>query len=247
MDKTGMRLKSEAGRIVVFYDIRRLDAIQSYMDDTLTPLCFYFIGQTSDSGFFNYTENLGVPSKTALFLNTQSGNPDVCCLTQAPLVSIKDHRSAADPLLVDAMKGGISREHPLFIIGLFPDPDAGILFSKEGQVLGQTFHATFPARKTHWKYLILGKSDPVHVVDRDGNIHFEKTESPDLPIRTPVQAFISDQAIPLTQTSRTNFALKDEISGTLIIKHLPLASPDNLFKSKGPGTAGYISEIFINI
>ncbi|MCG8552682.1 MAG: hypothetical protein MI799_19935, partial [Desulfobacterales bacterium] len=146
-----------------------------------------------------------------------------------------------------AMAGSIRREPPMCTIGLFPDPDAGILFSKQGQGLGQAFYAAFPTRKTRWKYLILGKPDPVQVVDRDGKIRFEKTEPPDLPVSSPAQAFISDQPIPLTQNGRTNFALKDEMSGALMIKRLPPASPNTLFKSKSPGTAGYISEIFINI
>lgn len=247
MDNTGMILKPEAGRIVVLYEKNRLDAMKMYMDDPFDPLCFYFTGRTSDPVFSNYTEDAGDPPETALFLSTRSGNPDPCCLTRNSRVSIKDHRASADPELAAAMTGSISRGRPLFIIGLFPDPEAGVLFSKEGQVLGQTFHATFSTRKTRWKYLILGKSDPLQVVDRDDKIRFEKTEPPDLPISSPAQAFISDRPIPLKETSRTNFALKDEMSGSLLMKRLPPASPDILFKSKGPGTAGYISEIFINI
>lgn len=242
-----MILRSEAGRIVVLYEKSRLDAMKMYMDDLFDPFCFYFTGRTSDPVFLNYTEDAGDPPETALFLSTRSGNPDPCCLTRKPRVSIEDHQVPADPGLAAAMTGSINRGRPLFVIGLFPDPDAGILFSKEGQVLGQTFHATFSTRKTRWKYLISGKPDPVQVVDRDGKIRFEKTEPPDLPISSPAQAFISDQPIPLKEIFRTNFALKDEMSGTLLMKRLPPASPDILFKSKGPGTAGYISEIFINI
>lgn len=247
MDKTGMLLRSEAGKIVVFYEKSRLDAMKMYMDDLFDPFCFYFTGRTSDPVFSNYTEDAGDSPETALFLSTRSGNSDPCCLTRKPRVSIGDHQASADPVVADAMTGRISRGRPLFIIGLFPDPDAGVLFSKDGQVLGQTFHATFSTRETRWKYLILGKSDPVQVIDRDGRIRFEKTEPPDLPISTPAQAFISDQPIPLKETFRTNFALKDEMSGALLMKRLPPASPDILFKSKGCGTAGYISEIFINI
>ncbi len=245
--KTGMILKPEAGRIVVLYEKSRLDAMKMYMGDPFDPLCFYFTGQTSDPVFFNYTENAEGPPETALFLSTRSGNPDPCCLTQKPRVSMGDHQASADPALAAAMTGSIKQKRPLFVIGLFPEPDDGIFFSKEGQVLGQTFHATFSTRKTRWKYLISGKPDPVQVVDRDGKIQFEKTEPPDLPISSPVQAFISDQSIPLTQSCPTNFALKDEMSGALILKRLPPASPDILFKSKGPGAAGYISEIFVNI
>jgi hypothetical protein len=247
MDNTGMLFKPEGGRIVVFYDTTRLDTMKMYMDDPFDPFCFYFTGQISDHVFFNYTENIEGPPETALFMNTRSGNPEPCCLTRTSHVSIKDHTAASDPVLATAMTGSIKRLSPLCIIGLFPDPDAGILFSKQGQVLGQTFYATFPTRKTRWKYLILGKPDPVQVVDRDQKIRFEKTEPPDLPVNSPAQAFISDQPIPLSQNCRTNFALKDEMSGALIIKRLPPASPNTLFKSKNPGTAGYISEIFINI
>lgn|GEM_PF-5027865 len=247
LDKTGMLFKPEGGRIVVFYDKTRLDTMKMYMDDPFDPFCFYFTGQISDSVFFNYTENIEGPPETVLFLSTRSGNPDACCLTRTSHVSLEDHTAASDPVVAAAMAGSIKRRSPLCVIGLFPDPNAGILFSKPGQALGQTFYATFAARKTRWKYLVLGKSDTVQVVDRDGKIRFEKTEPPDLPVNSAVQAFISDQPIPLTQNGQTNFALKDEMSGALIIKRLPPASPNTLFKSKSPGTAGYISEIFINI
>jgi len=103
VDNTGMILKPEAGRIVVLYEKNRLDAMKMYMDDPFDPLCFYFTGRTSDPVFSNYTEDAGDPPETALFLSTRSGNPDPCCLTRKPRVSIKEHRASTDPVLASAM------------------------------------------------------------------------------------------------------------------------------------------------
>lgn len=246
MEKTGMIMKQDHHRIRMVYEPELLDALFMHLDDPVDPPVFCFFGFSLDPTFFNYTEAVDRGSETVLFFSTRSENKDPYCLSKSEQVSKEDLVSAATPQIFSAMADNSFPVRPHFI--LVVSPDRGVIFDDRQQALRPRFHVRFPARKTVWQYIVSGKKrGSLTILDREGKTIFKKSDPAALEMNRAEQSFISDRALPFCKIAPHHFSLRDEISGKILIKRLPAASPDILCRADKTEPNTYMSQIFINI
>lgn len=112
------------------------------------------------------------------------------------------------------------------------------------------WYLRFQARKTYWKYYILGelaRRDLV-IVDRDGEVDFEHRGEEVLLDGRRASVFRSTLPIPLRQSSGCCFQLRElkGDSGRTLIRRLPVAPARRIDRETIDGNEAAVSELFIN-
>ncbi len=249
MQKTGLLMKKQESGFSVFYENDRLEAMKMYLDDPIDPFRFIFSGRSEDPLFFNYTQP-GREQDDIMFFSSPpaggSNRPPVAADMQNLQQTDSDPAPPGAAGILSEMPAG---RPPHFIIAIHPDTNKNLLFSEQGLPLGSRFQLTFSARSTFWKYIVLGKkaSAPLTIIDKNGVVTFTKTNVPMSLSNRSACAFISDRALCFCDIPTCRFELKDTSSHASLVKKLPAASPDIIFKTDLSDSSAWLSEIFINI
>ncbi len=251
---TGLIVRDTGNGLDFFYDESKRESIEMYLDDPVDPLRFFFTVRSRDPRFFNYT----TPdiSRDDQILYFQAGKPDKADkssfrLTRGGSASKRDFEKTDDPGMKDMLTFRDLHVKPHFIISIAPDPKNNLIFNEHGEVVENHFHIRFRARKTYWKYIVIDNHETgnVYLSDIKKKISFVQTNSPSLPGKKEVLSYISREPIPLCETPSQCFQLKTRKSGRgkTLIKKIPVASADAIFKGSTDDRSCYLSEIFINL
>jgi hypothetical protein len=248
MAGAGLILKKEDSGISMFFNQARTDALKLYASDPLEPFCFNFKVYSRDPFFENFTE-LPFSKKTSiLFFESKKAslqaNGDYR-LTRDEQVFQSDLKEIDSKVIMPMLTRSEKMIRPLCIISIDPNAPKGSLFDSK------SYYLEFCARKTFWKYYLLGKytKENLSILDLDNQIIFIQKENELLPDNNGALVFESDKSIPLTQRPSRHFQLKkiDSKNSRVLVKRLPVASSDQINRRiNKDNNKEYVSEIFIN-
>jgi hypothetical protein len=249
MEKTGMLLKQEENRINVFFEQEKLENIKMYVDDAFDPLSFIFKVYSKDLSFLNHTEPEILTEKKILFFSNKKAESVSANITTEGVVSESDYADMASPPINTILPKHDRNVRPHFILAISPDKSRNQIFNKQGDPVRNRYDIKFLSRKTYWKYIVTGKNTDENLVitDKADKVKFSGIESPDLSLKTKTHTFISDRPMALKEIPACCFELKVDDSQACIIRKLPSAFPDIIFKMQDPNRSEYFSEIFLNI
>ncbi|HEY9103051.1 hypothetical protein [Chitinimonas sp.] len=118
------------------------------------------------------------------------------------------------------------------------------------QVPERTYRVSLPARRTVWKYLLLGDwpAPAIRLVDLQGEVQFGEPEQELLPDGAAAWAIRSLSAIRLQEQGRQRFQLRtgSELAERVLVQRLPVAAPSGLRYESVRDVPTAVSEIFIN-
>jgi hypothetical protein len=123
-------------------------------------------------------------------------------------------------------------------------------FNKQLKVIPRDYYLKFKARKTFWKYYMLGLMAQKHsyIADLNDAIRFEFSGEESLSGNRTALTFRSKTPIPMRDTFSYRFQLKE--SGPrgekVLIRRLPMASASQINREMIEGEEAVVSEIYIN-
>jgi len=249
--RSELLVKNTPRRLNVFLDEDRLEAMHMETTRPGDPAYLTFKVFTADQGFKNYTEPGVLRDDFTLFFENGERAP-------AP-------ENAAVPLHADEFVGeGDFRSHKKIseLPGLWSNhdliqrPDFIIRIKLDGQDFangapraGRTYAIRFQAKRTIWKYYVLGKfKNEPGITDVRNQTEFEFTGKASLPGERTALTYRSKTPIPLREQHDVRFQLRDRnvSGGKVLIRRLPVASAKQFGKELIDGRETIVSEIYIN-
>ena len=116
--------------------------------------------------------------------------------------------------------------------------------------LGTAYRLQFTARKTVWKYLLLGdwQEHQLRLVDLQSRIQFSAPAIEPLADGRSATVIRSTNPIQLQERPSVRFQLRDAASTPekVLIPRLPAAEPHRLLREEIDGVATTVSELFVN-
>ena len=249
MENAGLLTRKKTNGISVFYDEDRHDALYQYATNPAEPLVFAFKALTDDSLFWNYTQPPVYKLGSLLYFdntNTSSGADGRLRLHAGDFVGGADFEHQ--------QSGGVNvvtRLHPDLMTPVF---GVNINVSEkdfdQSPLEPKSYHISFQARQTYWKYYLLGDmaNEDFYVTDQDDNVEFEVEGESWLGNNRTALAIRSKTLLMMQERSQYRFQLRDKNSGggRVLIRRLPVASAASVSQEIIEGEMAFVSEIFIN-
>ncbi|MBI1395191.1 MAG: hypothetical protein GC151_04355 [Betaproteobacteria bacterium] len=219
--------------------------------DADDDLVFTVVMQVADPAFANYTDLDGA-SSGAWYLFDRARAPNgtddsVARLHEEPWVSASERMAPDTGQLLASLTGRVWAVPPLGVVrvsaGGNPAPAADS---------GERYGITFRARRTLWKYYVLGapaSGVPPAISDPDGVIEFESTGAESLAGNREAITLRSTAPIALQERPAHRFQLrvKTTTGERVLVRRLAVASPNHLGKDTIDGHEVTVSEIYINL
>lgn len=238
----GLMVKHIDNGIAVFCADDRLQALRLHAQDGAETLSFAFVARVGDKNFSNYTHPL-IPreGKVLCFSNAGRGND---LLTKCDEASEEDCRDVAA-----LVEDGVLNERERWVL-----PDFVVLLEVKvdpgGAGQARDFCIRFGARKSFWKYYLLGKvgRDSARIVDLDSKVEFESRGEVVLPGNRRSQLFISTSRVSLAEKSQHRFQLResDRQGDRILVRRLPVASESRLGLEVIDGKREIVFENYVN-
>jgi len=209
-------------------------------------LRFSFKVRAKDRSYANYTDysvggGRGIPCFDNLEKDVRTGGE--IRLSRETLVSAADFREI-DVLLAEGMIS--AREKlvpPDFIVTVYVDLDGDHGFDFMQYRIG------FGARRSYWKYFMLGDMNRVEVfiVDQEKKIEFLSCGEVMLAGNRPARVFRSNKPMFLLEKPECRFQLRERSASgeKVLIKRLPLASKSRLGSEVIDGRKEVVMENFV--
>jgi len=247
---TDLIVKKNLNGITVLWDEEKAEAIRLYGDDPDDPFELCFKVYSKDMFFLNHTSLPYIEDGSILFFDSRKSvkRDSVISLHSDEFVSEKDvHKINSKPLKI-ILTEKEKRIKPAFIVRISPSIDN----LKDSSRNTEKYLIRFKARSTYWRYYLTGNIEvpDKFIEDFERKVKFTKPEDIVLENGKRGLFFQTKSQIFLKEFSEKNFQLKTGKQGNCktIIKRLPAASPDSVFKENdNKGEKRYISEIFINL
>ncbi len=258
LTQAGLLTRKTANGISVFYDEQRVDALQLCATDAVEPLSLGFKVVSKDPFSSNYTEPGQRKDDTILYFDTRGAKPDKATgklrLHKGEYVGEResDFKELGSPALEDFLSKRDRLVRPLCLVNIYPFVQNQGSVSEQLNASPKDYYLKFKARKTFWKYYLLGTMSKPNAGLEDLNkqnnkMAFEKA-SETLPDGQTAITFRSKQTISLQEQSECHFQLREkgERNGRVLIKRLPVASAAHITREQLNGETVLISEIYIN-
>lgn len=241
----GIVVKPTANGLGVFYD--GTQALRRYAQDAVDGLRLSFKVRAKDRAFANYTasysdaENASIPYfEGPRASDAQSAKG----LSKEDFVSDKDLQRLDVLLAEGILDEKEMRVPPDFAFSVFVEQ------AKDGGFAVCEYEINFDARRSYWKYHLMGnmnRSNPF-IVDLDNQVEFEYCGEVLLSESKPAKVFRSKALIPFLEKSNYRFQLREPGPGTgkVLIKRLPVASGSRLGLEMIEGRSVVVSESFVN-
>ncbi len=253
LEKIGLLTRSTANGINVFYDEERAEALNLYADDKEEPLSFRYKVFSKDPLFINYTSPC-IRREDAILCFESDGAKESKDgrrkLHEEKYVSDLDFEKLDSLNLTDLIGKREKLIRPAFTVNIGFEGKENILFDKDSNARLKTFYIKFEAKKTYWKYYLLGgmKERTPYIADVENKNEFEYTGDERLPGNRCASIFRSKTAISLQERPACSFQLREgsKGGGKVLIKRLPVASADRFGREIVDGEEIIVSEIYIN-
>lgn len=256
LDNAGLLYRQTADGIQIVYDQSRLEALQLSAQDAAEPLCFDFRVYSSDPEFRSYSEPFSARSDEILYFdNRKAKGSGRITLSTSESVSEQDFRPASSSELEGLIGAKDHLQPPVFVLRIFAESAQGSLLQQWLEPEPTVYSIRFNSRQRYWKYYLLGRmvskngsSDGFYVEDPDNEVEFESTGEETLDGRKRAYTFRSKQRIPITESYRYRFQLKQkgQNGGTVVIPSLPFASVKQVGMDTVAEQPAMVSEIYIN-
>lgn len=239
-------VKASAGVLTLLFDVSRAEVLQSETEHPARPLLLTFKVFTRDQAFKCITDPAVHRDDAILFFQNDIGDT-AAGMTLHPnaFAAETDFRRLEEiEVLIGALSSRDLAARPDFIIRLR-------VMSEDFRSRGfRSYRVRFDARRTIWKYYLLGhsKKDIPRITDPSGETEFEFIGKVALPGARTALAYRSLTPIPLRDRNELRFQLRDQAdaSGKVFIRRLPVAAVDRFGKEVINGKETIVSEIFVN-
>jgi hypothetical protein len=244
----GILLRQEAGALAW---VAQQDAADVLLAERGGGAEFEF-GVYADSHFSRYTA-LDSPSPDAcLYFHSRAAHPEAPGHWRLHAAELADGCAWQRPMPPSKSAGlnafGRGGARPVCFMVLAADDVAAALDAGEAP----RFLLRFGARKSRWKYFLLGglQAAQASVVDLDGRLRFSARGPAALPGGASAMVFVSEQEIDMRQHHLERLQLREqgEWGERILIKRLPNASVAAVGRESAAGSAApvLVSEIYIS-
>ena len=249
----GLLIRKTNDGINVSYDRDHIATLQMFASDPDQPLRLCFKVFSNDSLFTNYTQLHGGQSNSILYLDNQKVVADAqgkLNLQAGEYISRRDLISLDSPLLESILENKDRHIKPVLVLTI-------TVSEKELQQINEIwdksllqYQLRFKARETFWIYYLFGNlaNETASIVDLNNETEFEYAGKATLSENRTAETFRSKQAIPLQHRTNYRFQLREKTAegGKILIKRLPVASANQLYRENIAGEGAVVSEIYIN-
>ncbi len=252
VEKVGLLCRQTPNGIRVHYESQRLEALQRNASNPQTTLQLGFKLTTADHLFARYTEPICPDDSMFYFdqLYAQVESSETYRLHRKAQVSEREVEPLGSPQVDELLDGADRVAPPLGVIKIWLAPSAGGLFDAQLNVTPATYYVRFAARKTYWKYYLLGNlaRDGLYMEDAKCETEFDLLGKVSLPGNQVARAFQSTSMLPLQDRYHNRFQIIDpDASGDrILMARLPGAKVRQTHQERLNGTEVAVSEIYIN-
>ena len=253
MRNAGLLLRRLNNGIAVFYDDAS-EALPLYAGDPQSPLQLAFKVFAKDPSFGVYTA-MGTPPDDGqlLYFENTGGKGEAggrIPLHEHQFVGDADYAGLSSPRLAPLLGERDRISRPAFVVRITIDPPARQGADECLKFVPKHYYLRFQARRTVWKYYLLGNMarENSYIADLNSEADFVFAGEALLPGNRRALAFRSRAAIPLRQNGRYRFQLKTGApgGGKVLIKRLAVASSSQISQEEIEGQVVDVSEIYIN-
>ena len=238
----GVSSQQTPNGIRVFYESRRLDALQRDADNPETALQLGFKLETPDHLFARYTEPM-CPDGSLFYFDqrcAQVESSERSRLHRCAQVSGHEVEPLESPRVDELLEQTEQAAPPLGVIRIALSPSDG----------PRTYAIRFAARKTFWTYYLLGRfaTDGLYMEDAKGETEFDSLGEVTLPGNRVARAFRTTSMLPLQDRYHNRFQIIDpdaEVDRVLMAR-MPGAEVRQTYPERRNGRDVAVSEIFIN-
>lgn len=254
--RAGLLVRRRAGGAAVLRG--EGDALERWAADLGPELRLDFRLESRDPRLRDYTEPGPPPAGRMVALDdrdadTPDGDGPILLGRRGP-VSEEDWVEMDSERLFGALRPQDRRLPPLALVTLhLADADGRLRVPTVGPA-GPEYRVRFEARRTYWRYLLLGPlaADGARVTDSDRETEFEFGGETLLPGDRRALAFRSTTPIALRERSERRFQLREEGgsasgNGRVLVNRLPVAGPDGLRREIVDGSPAFVSDIFVYV
>jgi hypothetical protein len=243
----GMIIRESPSALAAFRTEESLRVLRLETDPPDGMVRLNFSVRARDRRFGTYTAL--PPARDGALLHfeaaARAGDHDgTITLSKGPLVSEADLCATAAPTGRGIFGNHAHRLPPDFTFTLALDP------ATPAAAPPAEFELRFGARRSFWKYHLLGNLNrrEAFIVDLDNQVEFEPCGDTLLPGDRPARVFRSRQRIPLQERSDYRFQLRETAPGgpRVLVKRLPVASDARLGLDLIDGRNEVVLETFVN-
>jgi hypothetical protein len=254
INKTGLLIKHTTNGIAIFYETSRIETLRQFFSDVDEPFSLAFKVFSRAPDFSYYTQPVTFKEDASLYFDNQGTTPDdesgVVRLHPDEYVTDQNFVELGSQLLVDIINKKDILIRPVFVVNIGNSPSISTVLSSGQNSSSCNFCIKFQARETFWKYYLLGemKKKNAFISDRNNGFEFEYVGEELLPDNRAGIVFISKQLIPVREMSDCYFQLKEKGVGgdRILIKRLPVATPNQFSRKIIDGQEAAVSDIYIN-
>jgi hypothetical protein len=228
--------------IRVFYESRRLEALQRDAGNPESALPLGFKLDTPDHLFARYTEPI-CPGGSLFYFDqrcAQVESSERSRLHCGAQVSEHEVEPLQSPRVDELLEQTEQATPPLGVIRISLSPPDGL----------RTYSIRFAARKTFWTYYLLGSfaRDGLYMQDAKGETEFDSRGEVTLPGNRVARAFRTTWMLPLQDRYHNRFQIidPDAEGDRVLMARMPGAAVRQTYLERRNGTDVAGSEIFIN-
>jgi len=238
----GVSSRQTPDGIRVFYESRRLEALQRYADRSEAALHLGFKLHTADHLFERYTEPR-CPDGSLFYFDqrcAQEESPETSRLHRDAQVSEHAIETLESPPVNELLEPTERMPPPLGLIHMSLAP----------LERPRTYSIRFAARKTLWTYYLLGSfaRDGLYMEDAKGETDFDALGEVTLPGNRVARAFRTTSMLPLQDRYHNRFQIidPDATGDRVLMARMPGAQVRQTYQERLNGMDVAVSEIFIN-
>lgn len=244
LHRAGIVVRTEPDGFQTYCDGADEELLRSWVDDPREPFRMVFRVVIKDPTFLNYSQ-----------LDKES-------LGRVLLLDTED-RDADEPVRLEDADGGLPEadeetRNAVTTRGDMRVPPLAILVIRVGPSILRDpdpppYRLAFAARRTHWRYHLLGelagREEVAIRASENGTepVEFQAAGLVDLPGGRVARVLVSDA--PLATRKRTDRRLQlregDPGNGRILIRRLPVASPEDLSIATVEGRRTLVSDIYV--
>jgi hypothetical protein len=264
--RAGLLFDQMPGGVRVYYDTGRIDGLTLHAADPNEPLSAVFRLEASDPALSSYTEADSIGADAIHYYSSRAAEPGEAgkwAWSEPDRITDEDFERIAQLASLDTLRaddrlmelrGAVEPRdryvRPLALVRIFVAPPVeGDPFPPD---IASDYRIELRALRTIWKYYLLGdlaQKESAVIMDPRGDgsegTEFERGPREDLPGNRVALTFRSTAPIPLRMRSERRFQLRE--NGKVLIKRLPVASPDSFGSVEfADGKKTIVSDIFIN-
>jgi hypothetical protein len=242
-------LKTNPRGAAVYFDEDRTDAMKLATADPSAMPELWFRLSAIDPKFANWTSPT-IPRPDFVLFFSNEHHAESAGAGEAA-VSLAKTETVSDVDFVNWKKAGESESFgPVLTARDRRVPPVAFIRIVLRDLVPRRYFLRFEARQTYWKYYLLGDiaRPSATIVDTLGETEFGLGQETTLADSRRAIAFTSRTKIPLRKHSEKRFQLRENSAGLdrVLIKDLPVASPDRLYKDTINGKEALVSDIYIN-